>query len=133
MHLLLAQKGTIADGEEAIDLGQSPGEILFLSAADTELSAVAAACRGRRSGSSLRVASLLSLKHPMSVDTYVQRTARHAKLIVVRALGGASYFQYILEALHAAAETHRFQIAVLPGYDKPDPGIEPFSTLPDTD
>jgi cobaltochelatase CobN len=37
MHLLLAQKGTISDGEEAIDLGQSPGDILFLSAADTEL------------------------------------------------------------------------------------------------
>jgi len=43
MHLLLAQKGTIADGEEAIDLGQSPGDILFLSAADTELAAIAAA------------------------------------------------------------------------------------------
>src|SRR6218665_2081090 len=132
MHLLLAQKGTIADGEEAIDLGQSPGDILFLSAADTELAAVASAYRGRK-GASLRIASLLSLKHPMSVDTYVERTARHAKLIVVRALGGASYFQYVLEALHAAAVTHRFQIAVLPGYDKPDPGIEPFSTLPDTD
>ena len=35
MHLLLAQKGTISDGEEAVDLGQSPGDILFLSAADT--------------------------------------------------------------------------------------------------
>src|SRR6478609_9348166 len=103
MHLLLAQQGTISDGEEAIDLGQSPGDILFLSAADTELAAVAAACRGRDGGASVRVASLLSLKHPMSVDTYVERTARHAKLIVVRALGGASYFQYVLEALHAAA------------------------------
>ncbi|KQV34665.1 MULTISPECIES: cobaltochelatase subunit CobN [unclassified Rhizobium] len=133
MHLLLAQKGTIADGEEAIDLGQSPGDILFLSAADTELAAVAAARRGRDGGASVRVASLLSLKHPMSVDTYVERTARHAKLIVVRALGGASYFQYVLEALHAAAVTHRFQIAVLPGYDKPDPGIEPFSTVASAD
>ena len=133
MHLLLAQKGTIADGEEAIDLGQSPGDILFLSAADTELAAVAAACRGRNDGPSVRVASLLSLKHPMSVDTYVDRTVRHAKLIVVRALGGASYFQYILEALHAAAVSHRFQIAVLPGYDKPDPGIEPFSTVAPAD
>lgn len=32
----------------------------------------------------------------MSVDTYVERTARHAKLIIVRALGGASYFHYAL-------------------------------------
>ncbi|OBZ93859.1 cobalt chelatase [Pararhizobium polonicum] len=129
MHLLLAQKGTITDGEEAIDLGQSPADILFLSAADTELSSIAAAHRMRKGRSSLRVASLLTLKHPMSVDTYVERTARHAKLIIVRPLGGASYFQYVLEALHAAAVTHKFQIAVLPGYDKPDPGLEPFSTV----
>ncbi|MEK1933729.1 MAG: cobaltochelatase subunit CobN, partial [Pararhizobium sp.] len=129
MHLLLAQKGTISDGEEAIDLGQSPADILFLSAADTELSAIAAAHRARQGKSSLRVASLLTLKHPMSVDTYVERTARHAKLIIVRPLGGASYFQYVLEALHAAAVTHKFQIAVLPGCDKPDPGLEPFSTV----
>ncbi len=129
MHLLLAQKGTISDGEEAIDLGQSPADILFLSAADTELSAIAAAHRIRHGKSSLRVASLLTLKHPMSVDTYVERTARHARLIIVRPLGGASYFQYVLEALHAAAVTQKFQIAVLPGHDKPDPGLEPFSTV----
>ncbi|WVT75143.1 cobaltochelatase subunit CobN [Sinorhizobium chiapasense] len=129
MHLLLAQKGTIADGNEAIDLGQTPADILFLSAADTELSSIAAAHGHRDGGLSLRIASLMNLMHPMSVDTYVERTARHAKLIVVRPLGGASYFRYLLEALYAAAVTHRFQIAVLPGDDKPDPGLEPFSTV----
>ena len=45
MHLLLAQKGSISDGDEAIDLGQTPGDVLFLSAADTELAAIAAAAR----------------------------------------------------------------------------------------
>ncbi|WP_018240052.1 cobaltochelatase subunit CobN [Ensifer sp. BR816] len=129
MHLLLAQKGTIADGNEAIDLGQSPADILFLSAADTELASIAAANRSRVGGKSLRIASLMSLMHPMSVDTYVERTARHAKLIVVRPLGGASYFRYVLEALYAAAVAGKFRIAVLPGDDKPDPGLEPFSTV----
>lgn len=133
MHLLLAQKGTISDGDEAIDLGQSPADILFLSAADTELSVVAAAHRQWRAARPdvprLRVASLGMLKHPMSVDTYVERTARHAKLIVIRPLGGASYFHYVLEALHAAAVTHGFQIAALPGCDKPDPGLDVFSTV----
>ena len=37
MHLLLAQRGTIADEGEAIDLGQAPADICVLSAADTEL------------------------------------------------------------------------------------------------
>ncbi|MDX0756988.1 cobaltochelatase subunit CobN [Sinorhizobium medicae] len=129
MHLLLAQKGTIADGNEAIDLGQSPGDIVFLSAADTELASVAAAHRQRAGARSLRIASLMNLMHPMSVDTYVERTARHAKLIIVRTLGGASYFRYIVEALYAAAVTNKFQIAVLPGDDKRDPGLDPFSTV----
>jgi cobaltochelatase CobN len=129
MHLLLAQKGSIADSEEAIDLGQSPGDILFLSAADTELAAIAGAHQRGGDGPSLRLASLMSLKHPMSVDTYIERTARHAKLIVVRALGGASYFQYALEALHAAAGRSGALIGVLPGDDKPDDGLLPYSNL----
>ncbi|AHF84418.1 cobaltochelatase [Rhizobium leguminosarum bv. trifolii WSM1689] len=129
MHLLLAQQGTISDGEEAIDLGQTPGDILFLSAADSELAAIAAAHRDRGAGPSLRLASLMSLKHPMSVDTYVERTARHAKLIIVRALGGASYFHYALEALHAAAARAGALIAVLPGDARPDAGLVPFSNV----
>ncbi|PKA42531.1 cobaltochelatase subunit CobN [Rhizobium sullae] len=130
MHLLLAQKGTISDGEEAIDLGQSPGDILFLSAADTELSAIAAAHAQGGRPFSLRLASLMSLKHPMSVDAYIERTARHAKLIIVRALGGASYFHYALEALHTCAARHDALIAVLPGDSKPDAGLAPFSNVP---
>ncbi|WP_245512258.1 cobaltochelatase subunit CobN, partial [Rhizobium leguminosarum] len=129
MHLLLAQQGTISDGEEAIDLGQTPGDILFLSAADSELAAIAAAHRECRGAPSLRLASLMSLKHPMSVDTYVERTARHAKLIIVRALGGASYFHYALEALHAAAARAGALIAVLPGDARPDAGLVPFSNI----
>ncbi|WP_204347520.1 cobaltochelatase subunit CobN, partial [Rhizobium laguerreae] len=129
MHLLLAQQGTISDSEEAIDLGQTPGDILFLSAADSELAAIATAHRDRGAGPSLRLASLMSLKHPMSVDTYVERTARHAKLIIVRALGGASYFHYALEALHAAAARAGALIAVLPGDARPDAGLVPFSNI----
>ncbi|ATN34551.1 cobaltochelatase subunit CobN [Rhizobium sp. ACO-34A] len=129
MHLLLAQKGSISDGEEAIDLGQTPGDILFLSAADTELAAIATAVAARTGGPSVRLASLMQLKHPMSVDTYVERTARHAKLIVIRALGGASYFHYALEALNACARRSGAAIAVLPGDDKPDAGLSAFSTI----
>ncbi|QGG90401.1 cobaltochelatase subunit CobN [Agrobacterium sp. MA01] len=134
MHLLLAQKGSISDGDEAIDLGQTPGDVLFLSAADTELAAIAAAVEAR--GEQVvrwRLASLMTLKHPMSVDTYIERTARHARLIVVRALGGASYFHYALEALHASARRSGTAIVVLPGDDKPDEGLAPFQACVDDD
>ncbi|MXN43722.1 cobaltochelatase subunit CobN [Shinella kummerowiae] len=129
MHLLLAQKGTIADGKEAIDLGQTPGDVLFLSAADTELASIAAAHRARASETRLRLASLAPLSHPMSVDTYIERTARHAKLIVIRALGGASYFRYVLEALLATAVANGITLVALPGDDRPDEGLVPFNRI----
>ncbi|TAA62861.1 cobaltochelatase subunit CobN [Shinella sp. JR1-6] len=133
MHLLLAQKGTIADGREAIDLGQTPGDILFLSAADTELASIAAAHRARATQTRLRLASLATLSHPMSVDTYIERTARHAKLIVIRALGGASYFRYVLEALLATAAANGIRLVALPGDDRPDEGLVPFNRIDDAD
>ncbi|MEQ8480453.1 MAG: cobaltochelatase subunit CobN [Hoeflea sp.] len=128
MHLLVAQKGTLSEGDEAVDLGQSPGDILFLSAADTELAAIAAA-RQSTGQMSWRLASLSDLKHPMSVDTFIARMAPKAKLVVVRALGGASYFSYALDSLRAAASAHGFKLAALPGDDKPDPGLLPYSTV----
>ncbi|CAN7384327.1 cobaltochelatase subunit CobN [Phyllobacterium sp. LjRoot231] len=129
MHLLLAQKGTIAEGTEAIDLGQTPGDVLFLSAADTELASLASARQQGDGAVSLRLANMMALSHPMSVDAYVERTARHAKLIIVRIIGGESYWPYGLEALHACAVNHNVQLAVLPGDDKPDPGLDRFSTI----
>ena len=134
MHLLLAQKGSISDGDEAVDLGQTPGDIVFLTAADTELASLAKARETLgEAAPAVRLANLMELRHPMSVDTYIERTARHARLIIVRALGGASYFSYALEALHAAAVAEGVLMATLPGDDKPDPGLADFSTLPAED
>ncbi|MEH6718790.1 MAG: cobaltochelatase subunit CobN [Aurantimonas endophytica] len=130
MHLLLAQQGTIDDGGEAIDLGQSPADIVVLSAADTEIAGLAFAAR--RLGDAappLRLANLLRLKHPMSVDVHVERTLRHAKLVVVRLLGGAAYWPYGLDALIANAQATGGQLVVLPGDDKPDPGLDRYCTV----
>jgi cobaltochelatase CobN len=79
---------------------------------------------------SLRLVNLLQLKHPMSVDTWVERTGKHAKLIVIRILGGAGYWPYGLEAIHAAAVEHGIRLVVLPGDDKADPGLARFCTIP---
>jgi len=131
LHLLAARRGTVAEGGEAVDLRQSPGRILFLSAADTELAALAAAAERLALGpDDLRLASLLRLAHPMSVDLWVERMAPAARLVVVRVLGGERYWPHGCEALLAAAWRHGFALAVLPGDDKPDPGLDRFSTLP---
>ena len=74
MHLLKAQAGSVADGVEAVDLGQDPGDILILSAADTELANLAAAAAELGPGlPSLRLANLMQLTHNLSVDLYVDR------------------------------------------------------------
>src|SRR5260370_1240275 len=43
MHLLAAQPGAISDGSAAVDLGQTPADIVVLSAADSEIACLAAA------------------------------------------------------------------------------------------
>ena len=69
MHLLAAQPGEIVDGSEAVDLGQSPGDIVFISAADTELACLSEAVADTdETHPSLRLANLMTLSHNMSVD-----------------------------------------------------------------
>ena len=131
MHLLVARgESTTSDGE-AIDLGQTPGDICFLSAADTELAALASAQDSLPpTAPKLRLVNLMRLAHPMSVDTWIECTARHAKLVVVRALGGRGYASHLLDALLAAARKHGCALVALPGDDKPDPELAAYTTVP---
>ena len=131
MHLLAATAGIISDGSEAADLGQTPGEIVFLSAADTELAALAAAQgRAGKNAPTLRLANFLQLKHPMSVDVYVENVIRYAKLVVVRMLGGASYWSYGIEQIAATCQQNGIGFAAVPGDDTPDLDLAQRGTLP---
>ncbi len=131
MHLLAAQPGEITDGSEAVDLAQDPGDIVILSAADSELGALAAAqARAGTAAPSLRLANLMQLGHHLSVDLYLERVAAHARLVVVRLLGGVGYWSYGVEQLAAAARAGGPALALLPGDDKPDPALTRASTLP---
>ena len=122
MHLLRAKAGSAVDETEAVDLGQTPGDIVFLSAADTELASLA----GARAGfdgefPSLRLANLMQLAHPMSVDLHVESVVSRAKLVVARVLGGAGYWAYGVEQIVAACRAASIPLALLPGDDQPDP------------
>src|SRR5690606_7925629 len=130
MHLLAAQPGAVGDGEEAVDLGQTPGDILVLSAADTELAVLAEAEAALGPGRpSLRLANLLQLSHPLSVDLWVERMVPSAKLVVARLLGGAGYWSYGVEQLEAACVEAGVPLALLPGDDKPDPELARRSSV----
>ena len=128
MHLLAAKPGIVADGP--VDLGQTRGDIAVLSAADTELAALAAAQARRGAGApSLRLANLLQLRHPMSVDLYVDAVAKHARLVAVRLLGGVAYWPYGIERIAAACRDRGIPFAALPGDDQPDPELARHSTV----
>ena len=84
MHLLATQSGVIDDGNEAVDLAQSPGDVALISAADSELAALARAHDGLGAdGVSLRLANQMQLQHNLSVDVYLDRTLSGAKLVVL--------------------------------------------------
>ncbi len=130
MHLLAAQTGVIDGAAEAIDLAQEPGDIVVLSAADSELASLARAWEAvAPSGTTLRLANLLTLQHNLSVDLYLEKTLRHAKLIVLRLLGGAQYWPYGLAEIEALARHNGIKLAVLPGDAHPDPALNDHSTL----
>ena len=127
MHLLATTSGVIDGAAEAIDLAQSPAEIIVLSAADSEIASLARAHDG--APCPLRLANLLQLQHPMSVDLYIEKTLSQAKLIVLRLLGGASYWSYGLDQVEAMARERGILLAVLPGDAQPDPELSRRSTL----
>ncbi len=131
MHLLVAQPGAIADGSEAVDLGQTAGDIVVLTAADTELANLATARAGFGADfPSLRLANPMQLGHNLSVDLYLEQVVAGAKLVVVRLLGGLSYWPYGVEQLGVVCRDGRIPLALLPGDDQPDAELAALSTLP---
>src|SRR3982074_3695639 len=95
MHLLATSSTSLDEIVEPVDLGQPPGDIAVLSFADSDLAGLAAAWAVERGAlPSVRLAQLRDLKHPMSVDLWIERVGRHAKVIVVRLLGGLDWWRY---------------------------------------
>lgn len=132
MHLLNAIPGGTAAADGAVDLKQSPGDIVILSAADTELSALSNAYGSLPEDfPSLRLANLLQLGHPYAVDLYAESVIAHARLVIVRLLGGQSYWSYGVERLSDLCRARGILLAFLPGDRQPDPGLDGFSTVDD--
>ncbi|HEY1476724.1 MAG TPA: cobaltochelatase subunit CobN, partial [Chthoniobacterales bacterium] len=98
MHWTAAQPGCLDTERELMLIEQTPGEIVFLSAADTDLSCVSSVwcpCFGKR----LRIAHAFSLRQPVAADHYIETVVRKSKLIVARLLGGRAYFAHFIQGL----------------------------------
>jgi cobaltochelatase CobN len=131
MHVVFRESHGLEEAATAVDLGQDPADLVALSFSDSDLAAFAAGWRrGRTSLPSLRLANLAALRHPLSVDTYIERTLSHARGILVRLIGGESYWQYGITALHQLARQRGIALAVLPADGRDDARLDELSTLP---
>jgi len=133
MHLLVRETRALDEADAAIDLGQSPADLVFLSFSDSDLGAAAAAWTAHREAvPSLRLANLAKLRHPMSVDLYVEQVIERARCVVVRLLGGLDYWRYGAEELAHAARAAGIPLALLPGDGRADARLAKLSTVTDS-
>src|SRR5207302_9212762 len=127
---LATELASLDEVDVAVDLGQSPAEVVVLSFSDTDLSALAAAWQGDAGLlPTLRLASLKRLRHPMSVDLYLESVVSKAKAVIVRCLGGLDYWRYGLERIADLARDNGILFAALPGDDRADQRLASMSTM----
>ncbi|MCE8526038.1 cobaltochelatase subunit CobN [Ruegeria pomeroyi] len=134
MHVVFRESHGLEETETPTDLGQSPADLVVLSFSDSDLGAFAAGWH-RGGGAvgrmpTLRLANLTALKHPLSVDTYVENTLSGAKGILIRLIGGVPYWAYGLQQVLALAQQKGLALAVLPADGREDTRLDAFSTLP---
>lgn len=131
MHVVFRESRGLEETATPRDLSQDPADLVVLSFSDSDLAAFAAGWRrGRAALPSLRLANLAELRHPLSVDTYVERTLSHARGILVRLIGGEPYWSYGLAAVHRLATERNIALVVLPADGRDDLRLDAFSTLP---
>ena len=131
MHVVFRESHGLDDAEAPFDPGQDPAELVVLSFSDSDLGAFAAGWH-RADGRlpTLRLQNLIALKHPVSVDTYVDRTLGEARAILIRLIGGAAYWPYGLASVQDLARRRGIALAVLPADGRADPALDAASTLP---
>lgn len=130
MHIInIEQAGALYSDKEAIDLNQPAGDIIILSAADTDIQLYAGSASIIQDDYSVRIASLLRLNHPYSVDLYLDKTCAKAKYILVRLLGGVGYWSYGVEQLCQLAKDNHIKLALLSADGKEDQELKRLSSI----
>jgi len=134
MHVIFRESHGLEETETPTDLGQSPANLVVLSFSDSDLGAFAAGWHrgGGPEGRlpTLRLANIAALKHPLSVDTYIEQTLEGAKGILIRLIGGVPYWPYGLQQIEALARSKGIALAVLPADGRADTRLDAASTVP---
>ncbi|MBM5788431.1 MAG: cobaltochelatase subunit CobN [Cyanobacteria bacterium M_DeepCast_200m_mx_001] len=134
MHRLAAVPGSTSPSDGLVFIEQPPAEVVLLSSADSDLSALAALLdrdpRPLGGAIAIRALNLAALQHPAVLDHYLRTSLQDTRLVVVRLLGGRSHWGYGLEQLQrwAAGRPGR-QLLVLAGTADQEMELLPLGTL----
>ena len=131
MHKIAALPGGWNPNTEGvIFVEQSPAPIVFLTYADTDIQTLAAT-RSILPASfpEIRVANLLNLQQQLSIDVYTETVISKAQIVVLRLLGGSTYWSYGFEQIKEVAQTNNIALFILPGDDSPDLDLISHSTV----
>ncbi|MFO6421590.1 cobaltochelatase subunit CobN [Hylemonella sp. W303a] len=118
MHLLSTRPGGHVDdgGQGVVRVAQTPGDIVVLSAADTTLALLSDAARALPDDfPTVRLANLMWLRQPASVDLYVDEVLRHARVVVIDHLGAAADWAYLVERAQEQARAQGQWLALFSG------------------
>ncbi|MEZ2302729.1 MAG: cobaltochelatase subunit CobN [Microcoleus sp.] len=131
MHKIAATPGGWnPQAEGVIFIQQTPAPIVFISAADTDIQTLAAAASKLPAEfPKLRAVNLLQLQQQLTIDTYAEEILQHAQVIILRLLGGRSYWSYGLEILRETVEKTQAKLIIMPGEDSPDPDLISHSNV----
>lgn len=112
-------------------INQTTAPIVLLTAADTDIQTLAAAIsRLPKTFPALRVANILQLQQQVTIDHYAEAVLAHAKVIILRLIGGRSYWPYGVEVVQEIVTNHHTTLIVMPGDDALDFNLISHSNLP---
>ena len=131
MHKIAALPGGWNPNTEGvIFIEQSPAPIVFLTYADTDIQTLAAAQSTLDdSFPDVRVANLSNLQQQLSIDVYIESVVSKAKIVILRLLGGSTYWSYGFERLQEVVRAQQIALFVLPGDNAPDLDLISHSTV----
>ncbi|MEG4858378.1 cobaltochelatase subunit CobN [Microcoleus sp. K1-B6] len=131
MHKIAATPGGWnPQAEGVIFIQQTPAPIVFISAADTDIQTLAAAASKMPTKfPKVRAVNLLQLQQQLTIDTYAEEVLERAEVIILRLLGGRSYWSYGLEILRETVQKTNASLIVMPGEDSPDPDLISHSNV----
>lgn len=120
MHLLVRQEKDLDEQAVAQDLDLPSADIVVLSFSESDLLSVITAehCIRERESSfpSIQVTDLSRLRHPMSVDVYIEKTLSEAQCVVIRLLGGLETWRYGIQEILEWGDEEDCPVILLPGH-----------------